>query len=63
MLLESKSGHSKLIIFDLDETLVHSPPNGAGSDAVVDFQTPSGEAVQIGINIRPGAIDLLTAAS
>ena len=35
--LEGKSSHNKLIIFDLDETLVHCVENTQDSDAIVEI--------------------------
>ena len=61
--LERKSSHNKLIIFALDETLVHCVENTQDADAVVEIKVPSGDLVQAGLNIRPYAIDLLKAAN
>jgi TFIIF-interacting CTD phosphatase-like protein len=61
--LPRKSRHRKLIIFDLDETLVHCSENLVAADVVLPITFPTGEQVGAGINIRPYVIDCLTAAN
>ncbi|CAG9330963.1 unnamed protein product [Blepharisma stoltei] len=54
---------TKTVIFDLDETLVHCSDNFENSDAILPITLPSGESIDIGINIRPYAIECLKAAN
>jgi CTD small phosphatase-like protein 2 len=50
----------KTIVFDLDETLIHcNESTSMPHDIIIDIKFPTGEIVQAGINIRPGAIELL----
>lgn len=50
----------KTIIFDLDETLIHCNENlNMGHQVQLPITFPTGDIVQAGINIRPGAKDIL----
>jgi TFIIF-interacting CTD phosphatase-like protein len=61
-----KKGVSKLLIFDLDETLAHCvrqekpdrPP-----DVRLDIRLQSGKTIKAGFNVRPLTIKLLEAVS
>ena len=55
--------HAKTIIFDLDETLVHCCQNPEDGEKRLIIDLPSGEKLEIGINIRPYAIECLTTLS
>lgn len=55
----------KVVVFDLDETLVHCledfEPDGV--DHVITIEFPDGEVVDAGLNIRPYAYETLKAAN
>ena len=54
----------KTIIFDLDETLIHCNENiFAHSDFKIKVNFPTGETIQVGINVRPFAREILAALS
>lgn len=55
--------NSKTLIFDLDETLVHCCENPKDGEKKLQIRLPSGEYIDIGINIRPYAIECLTSLS
>lgn len=61
----SKHNHQKVIIFDLDETLVHcvDDPENDNPDVILPVEFPNGEVVDAGINIRPYALECLKAAN
>lgn len=74
----TKPGFKKLLIFDLDETLIHcqreellTDPNDEDEDEFkfvpeiwIDITTPAtGEVVKTGFTIRPYALDCLRAAN
>lgn len=66
--LNMKTEHRKLMIFDLDETLVHctyqdAPAAKADSDVFLEVKNPrSSSSSKAGFNIRPGARECLLAA-
>ena len=49
------------MIFDLDETLIHCVDDieTEQPDVILDVTFPSGEVVEAGVNIRPGAVECL----
>jgi len=50
----------KLVVFDLDETLVHcNTDNILNSDKIITVTLNNGEQVKAGVNIRPYAIECL----
>jgi CTD small phosphatase-like protein 2 len=50
----------KTAVFDLDETLIHCNENlQLPYDMKVSIRFTTGEVTEAGINIRPGAIELL----
>lgn len=50
----------KTIAFDLDETLIHCNESiSMPHDIIINIKFPTGETTKAGINIRPGAIELL----
>jgi CTD small phosphatase-like protein 2 len=55
----------KVLIFDLDETLVHCVDDieAEDPDVVLTVTFPNGESVDAGINVRPYAIQCLKAAN
>ena len=55
--------NSKTLIFDLDETLIHCCENPKDGDKTVSITLPSGEKLEVGINIRPYAVECLTQLS
>jgi CTD small phosphatase-like protein 2 len=63
--IDRKTEHDKVILFDLDETLVHctNNSNALGPDIWVSVELAGGETVSAGINIRPYAKECLLAAS
>ncbi|OMJ71766.1 hypothetical protein SteCoe_29939 [Stentor coeruleus] len=72
MQLASKSVHlkrrilyenAKTLIFDLDETLVHCCENPKDAERIINIHLPTGESLEVGINIRPYAIECLTTLS
>lgn len=66
--LEKKTEHRKLMIFDLDETLVHctfqdDPTAKANSDIFLEVKNPRNKSSsKAGFNIRPGARECLLEA-
>jgi CTD small phosphatase-like protein 2 len=52
-----------MIIFDLDETLVHCLEDHLTSDTAIEIKLPSGEHIKAGLNIRPFARECLLNAS
>ncbi|OMJ77614.1 hypothetical protein SteCoe_22738 [Stentor coeruleus] len=55
--------NSKTIIFDLDETLVHCCENPEEAEHPITILLPSGEKLNVWINIRPYALECLTLLS
>ena len=55
--------NGKTIIFDLDETLVHCCENPRDGEKALMIELPAGEKLEVGINIRPYAIECLTTLS
>jgi FMN phosphatase YigB (HAD superfamily) len=55
----------KVVIFDLDETLVHcvDDPETQKTDVVLKIKFPNGEEADAGINVRPYALECLREAS
>ena len=55
----------KLIIFDMDETLIHCIDDieNESPDVILNVKFPNGELVEAGINIRPYAIECLREAN
>lgn len=53
----------KTVIFDLDETLVHCSEDIINCDIVLPVSLPTRETIEVGINVRPFAIDCLKAAN
>lgn len=50
----------KTLIFDLDETLIHCNENQeVPSDVSVEVVFPTGEKIKAGINVRPGAQQII----
>ena len=62
-ILPVRSEHSKLLIFDLDNTLVHCSPTVENAHHCLNVTLPSGKTVTAGIRIRPFALDCLHLAS
>lgn len=60
-----KRPQRKLVVFDLDETLVHCCDDVETSDPdfIVPVTFPTGEVIEAGINLRPYAIDCLKRAN
>ena len=56
-----KSEKSKLLIFDMDETLLHCVDDieKQETDVVIEINFPSEETVYAGINIRPYIIECI----
>lgn len=54
-----------MIIFDLDETLIHCVDDmeQENPDTVLKINFPNGEVVEAGINVRPYAIECLREAN
>ena len=50
-----------MLIFDLDETLVHciDDVESESSDVILSIEFPNGELVDAGINLRPNVIECL----
>lgn len=67
LILPKRPGYhnKKTIIFDLDETLVHSTdePVPGVSDKSLPITLPSGEVMLAGVNVRPFARECLKAAN
>ena len=64
VLLPSKTSHKKLLIFDLDETLVHCTHRDAvkdEADIFLDIVTAK-STITAGFNIRKGAVECLREA-
>jgi hypothetical protein len=57
--LPRKTTHSKLAVFDLDETLIHLVDDSEIGDACVFVEVPGEAMVVARINIRPYAEELL----
>lgn len=57
------SKNTKTLIFDLDETLVHCCEDPKNGEHKLQICLPTGEKIEIGINIRPHAIECLTLLS
>lgn len=55
--------HKKTLVLDLDETLVHCVKNKEEAQQTINVTFASGQEVQVGINIRPFAKELLRAAN
>ena len=55
----------KVVVFDLDETLVHcvDDPEAQKTDVVLKIKFPNGDEADAGINVRPYAIECLKEAS
>ena len=52
----------KTFVFDLDETLIHCDSDPSKPcDFLVEMTFPNGNTAKAGINMRPGAIELLRA--
>ena len=60
-----KSHHKKVVIFDMDETLIHCVDDitKESPDYLLDVKFPNGEIVQAGVNVRPYAIECLKEAN
>jgi len=61
--LPRKTSHSRLLIFDLDNTLVHCTPNLIGAQHCIQVLLPSGKSISAGIRVRPYASECLRVAS
>lgn len=61
--LPRKTSHSRLLIFDLDNTLVHCTPNLTGAQHCIQVPLPSGKTIAAGIRVRPYASECLRVAS
>ena len=59
------STQKKVIIFDMDETLIHCVDDLESEvpDVVLNITFPNGEIVEAGINVRPFAIESLKEAN
>lgn len=58
--VDSKASGKKLIVFDLDETLVHCNTDDiTNSDKIITVTLNNGEQVKAGVNIRPYAVECL----
>jgi Dullard-like phosphatase family protein len=56
----SHSGDKKLVVFDLDETLVHCiTDNIEKADKIITVMLNTGEEIKAGVNIRPHAVECL----
>jgi CTD small phosphatase-like protein 2 len=53
----------KLLVFDLDETLVHCCNDAYSGDVQIQVRTPEGRRVYTSINVRPYAVECLREAS
>ena len=55
----------KVIIFDLDETLIHCVDDIESEcpDIILNIQFPNGEVIEAGINVRPYALHCLKQAA
>jgi CTD small phosphatase-like protein 2 len=60
-----KSNKEKVLIFDLDETLIHCVDDmeNENPDVVLKINFPNGEIVEAGINLRPYAVECLKEAN
>jgi len=55
-----KSKYKKLVIFDLDETLIHCQKTDVSmADHTITVNLPSGKTTKVGINIRPHVFECL----
>ena len=63
IILPRKTAHSRLLVFDLDNTLVHCSPKTEGAEHVIQVPLPNGRSIAAGIRIRPYARECLQAAS
>ena len=61
--LQRLSVHSKLLVFDLDNTLVYSTPAATGCPHQLSVQLSTGKAITAGLHIRPWARECLQLAS
>lgn len=54
-----------MIIFDLDETLIHCVDDIESEcpDTLLNIQFPNGEIIEAGINVRPYAVHCLKQAA
>jgi CTD small phosphatase-like protein 2 len=55
--------HAKTVLLDLDETLVHCCENPREAQRSITINLPSGDQLEVGINVRPYALELLTSLS
>lgn len=60
-----QSIHQKVLIFDLDETLIHCVDDveTQNPDVIIEVDFPDGELAYAGINIRPFALECLIEAN
>ena len=61
--LPRKTSHSRLLVFDLDNTLVYCTPSVAGAQHVIQIPLPTGKSISAGIRIRPYAAECLRMAN
>ena len=61
--LPRSTTHSKLLIFDLDNTLVYATPSPDGCPYILSIPHPTGASITAGLRIRPYALDCLQLAS
>ncbi len=58
--LKNFKPNKKILIFDLDETLIHcNIKEGSSYDVQIPVKFPSGEMIDAGINVRPYAKQIL----
>ena len=63
VVLPSKTSHSRLLVFDLDNTLAHCSPSTEGAHYAISVTLPTGKTVSAGIRLRPFARECLQVAS